>query len=233
MTAMSTSLCRGESISGKSKGKNRNMASHFPGIALGSSKMNAPAIASDKFTKFGSGNHTNARGQALTFSRHHQSNCIAPALNCQKNVAVPRCIEENKSPSNASGTTIKLIQGIPTRLVIGPNSEVSPKNHIDSGSRPSKAIHWDWKNIFICCHRVKPACPVLDGKHQTNQATPTKLSQKPGAKTANGSYINIAMSAKASDCEIRMGLLESFATATTAIIRNVRHVGKAKPAKAV
>ena len=218
---------------GNNKGTNKMAAKNFPGTARGNNKTKAPSMARLNVSKVGSGSHSMACGQSLIFSKAHHNSCMAAALSFQKNPAIPICTNENNKPSKASGTTTKLIHGIPTILVSGPRTEVWPKNHNDNGNKPSKAIHWDFKNSFICSLRLAAIWPGFKGRHQTNQATPTKLSQNPADNTASGSDNKIAIKANAKDCEIRIGRLESFAIPTTAIIKNVRHVGNAKPANAV
>ena len=61
-------------------------------------------------------------------------------------------------------------------------------------------------------------------------ATATKDSQKPGARTAWGSAISTAASAKASPCEGGMQRLDSRDAMSTASISSARCVGSERPA---
>ena len=134
-------------------------------------------------------------------------------------------------PSNASGTTTRLHQGIAIRFANGPASEACPNSIALNGSKPSVATPCADRNVRSHAPRVSLACRV--GMHHTNQATPAKLSQKPAPRIASGSTSNTAIAASASASAARCTRRDSSATTTTAIISIVRTVGSAKPATAV
>ena len=146
---------------------------------------------------------------------------------CQQNVAAAGATGNSRSPASASGTTPRLITGIPIRFAKGPGNDACPKNQTVSGNNPRTATPCASRN------GLSQPLPCWRGKHQSSQPTPAKLSQNPGASTDRGSNSNTAIRASANDSALDCARRRSFATSTTAIIKSVRTVGKAKPASAV
>ncbi len=213
--------------SGRSNGRNRSKASGFPGVARGSNSHRAPTQARPTASSPGSGSQTIAAGQFATRCRSDQSPSIRAAESCQQNPAAAGDAGNSTRPASASGTTPKLITGIPIRLARGPGSDAWPKNHTVSGNNPRTATPCASRNGLI------QPLPCCRGKHQSSQPTPAKLSQKPGASTDSGSNSNTARRASAKDSLPDCARRSSFASNTTAIISSVRTVGNAKPASAV
>src|SRR3990167_966726 len=227
MTRISTGPGAGGFRSGHNIGRNKTQASARPGVPRGSSSQKAARHASAKATNPVSASHIIEPGQSAIASSALQSQSITRADACQQKAAAVAETVDSKRPSNASGTTHRLITGTPTRLATGPGMDACPKNQIVSGSKPSTATP--------CALRKLRTCPVPRdcGRHQISQPTPAKLSQKPGASTLRGSNSSTATRASAYDSRPDCGRRNRRAESTTAIISQVRTVGSAKPASAV
>jgi hypothetical protein len=132
-------------------------------------------------------------------------------------------------PINANGTITKLTNGTAIRLDNAPTSEASPKNHRVSGSSATVITSCPAESSWMNARRPRPrAC-----RHNIRNDTPTNDSQKPAASTASGSNSRIAIIASASDCAPLLPRRLQRASATTAIISNVRTVGRPNPARAL
>src|SRR5690606_17125272 len=222
----SNSPGRGSARSGHSSGSNSSAASGFPGTPRGSSSQNAPSSASGSANHAASGSQHSATGPSASDSNsgHEASKQVAASRHAGP--PQPGCSASSPVPASASGTTTRLHHGIATRLASGPASEACPNSTAVSGSRPRVATH--------CAARKPPTTGWRPpaGRHQTSQATPAKLSQKPAVSTASGSTSSSAIAASASESPTPIGRRHNRASTTIATISTVRTVGSAKPATA-
>jgi hypothetical protein len=114
-------------------------------------------------------------------------------------------------------------------LARGPANEACPNNITVSGNKPRVATACASKKPRNCAFQLRSPSP---GRHHSSQATPPKLSQKPGASTDSGSTSNTAIVASANASTARCARRNRRASTTSAIISTVRTVGSAKPATA-
>ena len=226
MTTISASPCAGRNEDGHNTGRNSIIASALPGTPRGISNQKAPIQASTKAASEGSGSHSRVAGEEDNHSRPRHNHSMQLAAICHRAMAPASQTKDDSKPARESGTTTRLMTGMPTRLAIGPESEACPKNQIVSGSRPSTAT--------LCASTKDFSSPDSRGcgRHQTSQATPMKLSQNPGVSTDKGSNRSTTIKASAMASWVRCGRPSKRSSATAAIISRVRTVGSANPANA-
>jgi hypothetical protein len=214
---------------GHSNGSHNSKASGLPGTPRGSNSQAAPASASGTANHAGSGSDQSASGLRAIHAKPGHGRSNAWAARRHGHCPSPACSASSPVPASASGTTTRLHQGIATMFATGPASEAWPNSITVSGNNPIVATACAPKNPPRC---ARQPCWPLPGRHHSSQATPPKLSQKPGASTDSGSARSIAINASASVSAARCARRSSRASTTSQIISTVRIVGNANPATA-
>jgi len=215
---------------GHSSGSHSSAASGLPGTPRGSSSHAAPASASGTANHAGSGSVHSASGLRAIHSKPGHGRSNARAANFQAHAPAPARSASSAVPASASGTTTRLHHGIATRFATGPASDACPNSTTVNGSSPTVAT--------ACAPRKPRNHPrqprgVSPCRHHSSQATPPKLSQKPGASTDSGSASSIASSARASASAAPWLRRSNRASTAMPIISAVRSVGSASPASSV
>ena len=222
----STSPFPGAWRDGQSKGSHNSSANGLPGTPRGNSIQNAATSASGSAYQRASGSHHNARPLSCSHVKPGQLHPKAVAAQCHAQVPAPGCSDSSPVPNSASGTTTRLHQGTATRFASGPDNDACPNSTTVNGSNP---------RVATACALASPCNGLRSlpgGRHHSSQATPPKLSQKPGVSSARGSTSPTAIAASPSASAIPCPRRASRAATITPIISAVRTVGSAKPATA-
>ena len=174
-----------------------------------------------------SGRYCMAAGHAARCVKNHHSASTRYAHAC--NSACPANGHANSSAHAARsiGTIMKLANGTATRFASGAISDACPKNHAVNGSNASVISNGAYP-ISLRWPRQPASCASV---HASN-ATPANDSQKPADSTDRGSATRIAASATPKPSPKPPPRRRNRHPATTAIISNVRVVGKPNPASA-
>jgi hypothetical protein len=214
---------------GHNSGNHSSKASGLPGTPRGSKTQAAPASASGAANHAGSGRDQSASGLRAIHSKPGHGRSKANAARRHGHSPNPACNASSPVPASASGTTTRLHQGMATMFATGPASDACPNSTTVSGNNPTVATACAPKNPPRC---ARQPCSPLPGRHHRSQATPPKLSQKPGASTDSGSATRITINASASVSAARWARRSRRASTTSQIISTVRIVGNANPATA-
>ena len=222
-----------------------NSNSPWPGQSAGQNSAGIANKAATQRSLAGSGAISN-RPAPMASTLAHQAGCgkaqTAPghvASHCSKlikgsmAVAASAAAVGTSAASNASGVTIKVTQGIATRLASKPTMETCPNSSKPSGASASEISHCSRqsaasfdKNRFVALLSSVGAAPASVA---SSTPTATKLSQKPACHSAHGSATTTTASASSQTHGHGQRTPHHCSRATTASMHTVRCAGSPQP----